>query len=136
MEKTEMLDLGRSVADGFGVAGSAACAVHCAVFPVLLVTGTALPTFFIGEAFHQAMLLMIVPAALLAFGLGCRRHKDRTVLLFGILGLAALLLSGIAPHEILGENGERAITLGAAACLTFAHVRNFKLCRADRCDQC
>lgn len=124
----------RAIADGIGMFGSAACAVHCVAAPVALVVGTTLPaSFFTNEAFHQTLLWGILPAALLAFGIGCWQHKDRTVLLVGAFGLVGLATPVLVPHETLGEVGERGVTLASAALLIAAHVRNFRLCRAGDC---
>ena len=124
----------RPFADGLGVAGSAACALHCIAVPVLLVAGTAGSVPFLGdEEFHRALVMVVLPAALVAFGLGCWQHKDARVFWLGALGMAGLCASVALPHEMLGESGERALTLVSAALLITAHVRNFRLCRADDC---
>lgn len=124
----------RTLADGLGLVAATACAVHCITLPALLVVGVTLPTVFLDdELFHQAMLWLVVPSAVIAFGLGCRRHKDRRVLLLGALGVAGLVLSGTVLHEILGEIGERSVTLGSACLAVAAHLRNFKLCRSEAC---
>ena len=125
----------RSIADGIGIVGSAACALHCMAAPVLLVAGTAIPASLLtGERFHELLLWPILPASALAFGLGCWRHKDRWVLLLGILGLVGLSSSVAMPHDLIGEVGERWLTMGSAGLLIAAHLRNFKLCRSDSCD--
>ncbi|MCG8588026.1 MAG: MerC domain-containing protein [Proteobacteria bacterium] len=125
----------RSLADGIGIVGSALCALHCIAAPVLLVAGTTLPAAFMtDESFHEMLLWTILPAAILAFGLGCWRHKDRGVLLLGVLGLVGLSSSVAAPHDLIGEFGERFLTLGSAGLLIAAHLRNFRRCRADDCD--
>ncbi len=125
----------RPVADGIGILGSAACALHCLAAPVLLVAGTALPASFLtDESFHQMLLWAILPASTLAFGLGCWRHKDHWVLLLGALGLFGLTFPVASPHALVGEIGERWMTVGSAGLLIAAHLRNFKRCRGDGCD--
>ena len=134
MRSTRSLGV-RSFADGIGILGSAVCALHCISVPVLLVAGTTLPASFVtDETFHQLLLWAILPAATLAFGLGCWQHKDRWVLLLGILGLLGLCSSVAAPHDLIGEIGERFVTVGSAGILIAAHLRNFRRCRADDCD--
>ena len=124
-----------AIADSLGIAASAACAVHCMIGPALLIVGATIPASFLtDEAFHSAALWLILPAAVLAFGLGCRRHKDRLVLLLGAVGLVGIVLAGVGLLDVVGESGEIAVTLASAALLITAHVRNFKLCRADHCD--
>ena len=124
----------RAIADWFGMAASAACAIHCIVLPALLVTGTVLPASLLGdELFHTAMLWVILPAAILAFGIGCWRHKDRWVLALGMIGLTGMVLAVAVVHDIAGESGERIVTLVSAAVLITAHYRNYQLCRSSGC---
>ena len=124
----------RNFADWFGIAASTACGVHCIAIPTLLVTGTVLPASILAdESFHLAMLWLILPAAIVAFGFGCWRHKDRLVLALGIVGLAGMVLSVTVIHDLAGEVGERIATVISAAILIGAHYRNFRLCRSSGC---
>ena len=133
MKRILALDV-RTAADGIGVLGASVCAVHCIAMPTLIVLGAAVPTVFLeDESFHRMMLWFLVPCALLAFSLGCWRHRDRWVLLFGALGLTGIVLSGLVLHDLAGELGERLATLGSAAMLVAAHVRNYMLCRSRFC---
>ena len=132
MESTTSRDV-RFLADGIGILGSALCALHCLATPIGLVAGTVLPSLFASdESLHQMLYWAILPASILAFGLGCARHKDRRVLLLGTLGLLGLAAS-VRAHELIGESGERGLAVGSAGVLIAAHVRNFRQCRADRC---
>ncbi len=134
MEKTRSRGI-RSFADGVGIMGSALCALHCLAAPVFLVAGTALPASFLAdEAFHRMLLWVILPAAAVAFGLGCWRHKDRWVFLLGVLGFLGLAISAAILHDLVGETGERFATVASAGVLIAAHVRNFRLCNAEDCD--
>ena len=130
MKQLTPLDI-RTVADGLGIVGATACALHCIAVPTLLVLGAAVPAFFPGEEFHKSMLWLVVPSAAIAFSFGCWRHKDRWVLLLGALGAAGLVLSGAVLHDLIGEAGERGATLGSVGLLIAAHVRNFRLCRSE-----
>jgi hypothetical protein len=124
----------RTIADWLGIAASTACAMHCVLVPTLLVTGTVLPVSILGdELFHQAMIWMILPAAIVAFGIGCWRHKDRWVLTLGMIGLIGMVLSVTVLHDVIGEAGERIVTLLSAAVLVTAHYRNYQLCRSSGC---
>ena len=134
MNYAKNLDL-RSFADGVGILGSAICALHCVATPILILAGTSLPLWQAGdERFHQAMLWLIIPSSIVAFSLGCWKHKDRWVLALGVLGLFGITFPIAAPAGLLSEAGERWATVCAAALLVAAHLRNFKRCRADGCE--
>jgi hypothetical protein len=122
------------VADRLGIFASITCALHCLLFPVLLVAGWTLPAAFLDDAlFHQLILLVALPSALVAFGLGCSRHKDLRVIGLGVLGFLGLTAAAVL-HDALGENGERFLTFGSTILLVSAHIRNYRLCRAVGCD--
>ena len=124
----------RVVADAVGTTGSVICAVHCLAGPMLLLTGSFLPTVLLpDESFHRAMLWLLLPAGAVAFALGCRRHKDLFTLLLGVAGLVGLTVAATALHGLLGETGEKVVTLLATSVLFAGHIRNFRLCRADEC---
>ena len=122
------------MADWLGIVASTACGVHCVLLPTLLVTGAVLPASFLGdESFHRTMLLIILPTAILAFGIGCWRHRDRWVLTLGMIGLTGMVLAAETLHDIIGETGERIVTVLSAAILVAAHYRNFQICRSSGC---
>ena len=124
----------RAIADWLGIAASMACGIHCVLVPTLLVTGTVLPASVLSdERFHEAMLWMILPAAIVAFGIGCWRHKDRWVLALGLIGMTGMAMAVAVLHDLVGEVGERVVTLLSAAVLVAAHWRNYRLCRTSGC---
>lgn len=123
-----------AIADRLGIFASMTCALHCLLFPVLLVAGTALPaTLLDEEVFHQLIIVMVLPAALVAFGMGCSRHKDLRVAALGSLGVIGII-GVVFLHDALGENGERVLTVISSALLVTAHLRNYRLCREVSCD--
>jgi MerC mercury resistance protein len=124
----------RSIADTFGATGSLICAFHCLAGPIILLTGAVAPTVLLpNEAFHYAMLGLVVPAGVIAFAIGCREHRDRLTLCLGAAGLMSFVLVATVLHGLVGEVGERVLTVLSACTLVVAHVRNFWLCRAARC---
>jgi hypothetical protein len=125
----------RSLADAVGGIGAAPCAIHCLAGPLVLLVGSLLPSVLLPDAsFHDAMLWLVVPSSTLAFSLGCQRHRDVRTVLLGGGGLLGLLLAATALHDVLGELGEKALTLSAAWALAAGHWRNFRLCRMDGCE--
>ncbi len=120
--------------DKLAISTSAICAVHCLCLPLLLSFFPALgATFFGDEAFHVMLLWVVIPLSLVALTLGCRAHKDRGVVFFGLAGLTALILAATLGHSLLGKGGELIATLIGATAIAAGHVRNYTLCRSKSC---
>jgi len=121
--------------DQVAIALSGACVVHCLLGPLLAILGPALLTSMgvPDEVFHVLLLALVLPTSAGALALGCRRHRDATVVALGAAGLATLGFAALAGHDALGEAGERLVTVSGALLVAAAHVRNFQLCRRDRC---
>lgn len=120
--------------DIIAVSVSGLCALHCLLTPLVLILFPVLSgSLFAGEDFHQLLLWVILPTSGLAMWLGCRRHKDRLVLLFGLVGLSLLMLAALQGHDWFGELGERLVTVLGGCIMAVGHVRNYRLCRSDQC---
>ncbi|SHH25436.1 MerC domain-containing protein [Ferrimonas marina] len=129
-----MNQVGQALLDKMAIGVSVVCALHCAVMPIVLATFPALAILPMeDETFHKLLVLFVIPSSIIALLLGCRRHKDRWVLLGGVVGLLALVLTALFGHDLLGEMGEKVATVIAALVLASAHWRNFSLCRARAC---
>lgn len=113
---------------------SGLCAVHCLLMPLVLILFPVLSGSLVaGEDFHQLLLWGILPTSGLALFLGCRRHKDRRVLVMGLVGLSLVILAAFHGHDWFGEWGERLITVLGGSIMAGGHVRNYRLCRNDQC---
>lgn len=122
-------------ADKFAVSASTICALHCIGLPFALSVFPAIgSTIFGDEAFHVWLLWAVVPLSAVSLFVGCRRHKNSTVLVLGALGIAILIFAAFAGHDLIGETGERLVTLLGAGLVGLAHIRNYKLCRHSDCD--
>ena len=122
--------------DAFGIAASVACAIHCAVLPLLL---SSLPLFGIniienqGFEFIMIALAFIVGVYSLYHGRKKHHHSYYPMLLFaagiGILFIKSILHS----HSLM-------LLVPAVSLVVIAHYLNYKLCRvhnhahADDCN--
>ncbi len=120
--------------DRTGAIASFACAIHCALMPLLV---TALPllglSFLASEPVEWALLACSALLGTLALWVGYRQH--RAGWMFGVLGVALVLLVGgrVAEEGGIEVWGQALMVLGGLAMMS-AHLINRKLCRA--CGAC
>ena len=122
--------------DAFGIAASVACAIHCAVLPLIL---SSLPLFGIniienqGFEFIMIALAFIVGVYSLYHGRKKHHHSFYPMLLFAA-GISLLFIkSMLHSHSLM-------LLLPAVSVVVIAHYLNYKLCRvhnhahADDCN--
>jgi uncharacterized membrane protein YoaK (UPF0700 family) len=122
--------------DAFGIAASVACAIHCAVLPLIL---SSLPLFGIniienqGFEFIMIALAFIVGVYSLYHGRKKHHHSYYPMLLFAA-GISLLFIkSMLHSHNLM-------LLLPAVSLVVIAHYVNYKLCRihnhahADDCN--
>lgn len=115
---------------------SVVCVLHCLALPLLLVLVPSLAALpFANEEFHLVLVLFVIPISVVALFIGCRRHRDRSVLAWGLSGVVVLVFAAVFGHDVLGEIGEKALTVVGAVMVAIGHVRNFRLCRSEACAQ-
>ena len=120
--------------DKFAVGLSASCAAHCLLLPVAIVVLPGLSTAFVAdEFFHQLLLLLVIPTSVIALTLGCRKHGRWHLALCGLVGLAMLIFAALFGHNVVGETGERFVTVLGSAVIACGHLRNHYLCRQRAC---
>jgi len=112
--------------DAFGIAASVACAIHCAVLPLLL---SSLPLFGIniienqGFEFLMIALAFIVGVYSLYHGRKKHHHSFYPMVLFAA-GISLLFIkSMLHSHSLM-------LLLPAVSLVVIAHYLNYKLCRA------
>ncbi|MEM6583416.1 MAG: MerC domain-containing protein [Pseudomonadota bacterium] len=127
----------RPIADKAAIGLSALCAVHCLAVPIIAVTLPSLAAMGLAdESFHIWLVIFVIPFSAFALTLGCTKHRNMTVLFLGVLGMICLCLGPILGHDVLGENGERLLTLAGATLIAVSHIRNFTLCRDSDGREC
>lgn len=116
--------------DKVAIGLSAACAMHCLIFPLLVIW---LPAFAVlplaDEAFHVWMVVVVIPTSIYALTLGCKQHKRYQLLSLGLLGLACLIVAIVFGELLLGAAGEKILTVIGALTLAIGHFKNYRLCR-------
>ena len=111
--------------DAFGIATSLACAIHCALLPLVL---TSLPLFGINiiENLSFEYLMIAIAFAVGSYSLyhGRKKHHHNWVPL-GIFSVGmVLLLAKVTWHE-----WRLWLLIPAVICIVSAHFLNYRLCR-------
>ena len=113
---------------------SVICVLHCFATPILLAFAPSLLALPVAdEKFHAVLIFLIIPASLVALTLGCRRHGDMSVVYWGCGGLVVLLGTLVLGHDLLGDAGEKIMTVFGSGLVVIGHTLNFRACRASTC---
>ncbi|MCX2975953.1 MerC domain-containing protein [Candidatus Marimicrobium litorale] len=130
-------DVLQPFADKASIGLSFLCLLHCLALPLLVVL---LPSFVAlgleDERFHIWLVVMVIPLSTFALTLGCTRHRRLSVLLTGAIGLLFLCMAPLLGHDLVGEFGERLITLVGSVLIAASHVKNSLLCRQEATCEC
>jgi len=110
------------------------CLVHCLLVPaIVLVLPALLAAPLQDERFHQILLFVIIPLSAIALFLGCKKHKSWSIFAWGIVGLAILLVGGLFAHDLVGEIGERVLTVAGSLIMMASHFTNYRNCQKHDC---
>ena len=111
------------------------CVLHCFAAPIFLAFAPSLLALGVeDEKFHFILIFLILPASLTALTLGCRRHGDMSILYWGCAGLLVLLGTLVLGHDLLGDAGEKIMTVFGSGLVVIGHILNFRSCRNSACE--
>lgn len=123
----------QELTDKFSIGLSMLCAIHCLLLPFLLVALPSLASLQLAnEEFHIWILVAVIPTSVFALTLGCKKHQRYRLLLWGIAGLILMVLAILLGHDIIGELGEKVLTLLGAIFVVIAHWQNFRRCQQHK----
>lgn len=124
----------QNLTDKAAIGFSLLCGIHCLLFPLLMILLPSITAIsFDGELFHRAMLFLILPTSLFALTMGCRKHKRYHVFVWGAVGLIIIAAAGLWGHDLVGELGEKVMTMLGALIIATGHIQNHRLCRLNTC---
>lgn len=112
--------------DRLAITLSGFCLVHCLLLPVIIV---ALPLLaqFNATHFHTQMLLVVLPVSLFAYCLAYPRHRNKTIILWGLAGIAIMFVGGTIAHARFGVLADTSLTVAGAIILATSHFFNNRL---------
>ena len=117
------------VSDAAAISLSLICAVHCLIFPLLMVLIPTMASSMADESFHRWMVIAVVPVSAFSLLMGCKRHKRYFAIITGSIGLLLLIFTGYFAEGVLDELWEENVTLLAAALIAIGHFYNFRSCQ-------
>ncbi len=113
---------------------SAICAIHCLMLPVALTLIPILASLPMGdESFHLVLVFAVLPTSVIALSIGCRRHRQWQIFMWGGAGLSVLIFTAFLGHDLLGERFEKWATVLGATLVATSHLMNFRRCQAADC---
>lgn len=113
---------------------SLVCVAHCFFVPSFIILTSSFLSFSIDNEFiHKAIVLIAVPVSIYALTLGYRNHKTTSFIPAGIFGLLTLIVAVLLGENILGELGERGLTLFGSVVIAYSHFRNHQVCKKLDC---
>tara|TARA_B100001250_G_scaffold258065_1_gene222181 strand:+ start:1263 stop:1664 length:402 start_codon:yes stop_codon:yes gene_type:complete len=115
---------------------SMACVIHCFLAPSIVILAYGVSSFSIeSELIHYGILMIAAPISIFALTIGYKNHKNISVFIFGILGLIILTLAVLLEY-IVGESGEKGLTLLGSIILALSHFKNHQICKELDCSKC
>lgn len=113
--------------EAFGVAASVACAIHCALMPLLITSLPLIGAEFLNSiAFEVSMLLVAFVIGFYSLWHGYKRHHHRVVTLI-IFSIGMMVFATHAFIRI--RYGTWFFILPGVSLILFAHYLNFRFCR-------
>ncbi len=120
--------------DKSAISISLLCIAHCLLLPIAV---TIIPVLSVlplqDELFHKLLVIAILPTSLIRLVIGCRKHKRWRIASYGIFGVAVVIVAALFGHDLVGEFGEKLLTLIGSLFIVGGHIQNYRLCRQAGC---
>ena len=122
------------MSDKVAMAFSSVCAIHCFFSPAFVLLTSGLFSISLdNESVHYLILFAAIPISLYALISGFANHKTFYLLVAGIIGLFILVLAVALGASVLGELGEKTLTLVGSIMVVYAHFKNHQICKELAC---
>jgi hypothetical protein len=114
------------ILDRLAITLSGVCLLHCLLLPFIIV---ALPLLvqFNGKHFHLQMLVAVIPVSLIAFAIAYPRHGNKTIIAWGLVGIAIMFVGGTIAHANYGAVADTTLTIAGSVILATSHFFNNRL---------
>ena len=113
--------------DSLALVISGLCAVHCLAGLWLLAGLATAGGLLLSPVIHEVGLMLALPIAALALGLGAAKHRDFIPLTVGLIGIVVMAWS-LTLHSMAGGV---LMTMCGVALLSIGHILNLQAAQAD-----
>lgn len=122
--------------DKLAIGLSMACVIHCFFAPTVIILAYGISSFAVeAELVHYLLLFLTVPISTFALYIGYKNHKENSFIYSGFIGLSLLVLA-VVLESIIGDSGERVLTVLGSSILAFSHYKNHRICKELECEEC
>ncbi len=119
-----VIRVGPTRLDQFGILISSICLVHCLALPILIALLPAWEPLLPPDSLvHPLLIGLALPITGLALARGYRAHRDGRAAAYGIVGLSLIAVAAFlatAPLTVIG------LTIGGGLLVAAAHVTNWR----------
>ena len=110
------------------------CVAHCFFAPSFIILTSAFASFTVDNEFIPKFILFVaVPVSVYALYAGYKNHRETSFIPIGVIGLIGLILAVSLGEMLLGEIGEKSMTLIGSILVAYAHLKNHQLCKELDC---
>ena len=115
--------------DALGIAASVACAIHCALLPLVLTSLPILGVNIINNIWFELMMILIalfIGIYSLRHGFKKHHHSFQPLIIF-LIGFIFLIAKQFSAYEFV-------LLAIAVLLIIIAHVNNYRLCAKNKCN--
>lgn len=117
----------QEITDKASIGLSFVCVIHCLILPILIILSPSLAIIpSDNETFHLVILIAVIPISLIALITGFKKHKQKSILISGLVGMTILVLAVILEDVIESEYAEVILTTIGAMIMMIAHLKNYQ----------
>jgi hypothetical protein len=127
----------QAITDKLAIGLSFMCAIHClAITSLIALLPSMVALRLDNEAFHLWIIVAVIPSSIYALTLGCKQHQRYRLLIWGFIGLTLLVMALFLGEKLIGDSGEKILTVLGSGFVASGHWLNFRLCQAQKHTNC
>lgn len=125
-----------NLSDKAAITLSITCALHCILLPIILIILPSVSGYLIFDDshFHVWILYAVIPISIFAISLGYHHHRDSLTFIISAIGMSILIFGALFAHDLIGHEGEVAVTLLGSILIAISHLRNLRFRRSSKCE--